>query len=105
MHQIFGKPLGPRVLVEYEEVLDSVSARAKAANLHVVIADKNKPRPTVGRIVARGDDPILDELGLQLGVRVTFGTLAGSKQYIKGKEYRILEAQEVVMILPPQDAA
>lgn len=110
---LVGKPLGPRVLVELEEIFSIEEMRAKTAEvrnsegellssgLFLVQESKNKPRPTTGNIVALGDDPILAELGLTIGVRISFGPNAGYPQNLEGKKYRLLEAQEITMILPP----
>jgi len=96
-----GKPLGARVLIELEEAEDQVTKRAQEAGLHVVIDNRNKPRPTTGTIVEMGDDPLISDMGLLPGVRVSFGPNAGDRQFINGKEYRLLELQEVKMKLPP----
>lgn len=96
----YGTPLGPRVLVKPEQPIDQVTKRAQAAGIIAVVEEKNKPRPTSGVIVAVGNDPLLKELGLLLGVKVSFGHLAGSRQWVEGTEYRLLEAQEIAMILP-----
>lgn len=94
-----GQVLGPRVLVELEEPKDSLAERAKLSGLSLVMDDRNKPKPTCGRVIGMGSDPLLNELGLKVGTRVSFRPNAGDRQFIEGKEYRILEAQEVVMIL------
>ncbi len=96
----YGKILGSRILVEEEEPLDSITARAAKANITIVLDEKNRPRPTTGKIVARGKDPLLDELELVVGCRVNFGALAGQNYYIDGKKFRSLEAHEILGILP-----
>ena len=95
------KVVGPRILVVPEEPVDSVTARGAKAGLFVVIDEKNKPRPTVGTVLKLGQDLLFEEWGLKVGMRVTFGTWAGDRQWIEGKEYRILESHEVKLILPP----
>lgn len=101
MELAIGKVVGPRVLVIPEEPIDTITARAAEAGLHIVVDQRNKPRPTCGAIIAMGTDPILVDMGLRIGDRITFATSAGDRQFIEGKEYRLLEYQEIKMILPP----
>ena len=98
-----GKPLGARVLVDLEEAVDSLTKRAEVSKLHIVIATKNKPRPTTGKILLLGTDPLINDMGLVPGMRVSFGPNSGDRQFFQGKEYRLLELQEIKMILPPLD--
>jgi|SRR5262245_47291839 len=95
------KVVGPRILVELEEPVDSVTARGAAAGLFIVVDERNKPRPTTGKVVKLGQDILFDEWELKIGLRVSFGPLAGERQWIEGKEYRLLESHEIKLILPP----
>lgn len=95
------KVVGPRILVEPEAAVDSITARAAKIGLFAVVDEKNKPRPTIGRVVKIGQDILFEEWGLAVDMRVTFGPLAGEKQFLEGKEYRLLESHEIKLILPP----
>lgn len=89
------KIFGPRVMVELEEVRDEVTERAKAAGLSVVRDPRNTPKSTVGKIVALGTDPLIQDYGLQLGDRILFAPNAGYRTNIGGKEFKTLELQEI----------
>lgn len=93
--------LGPRVLVEPEEPEDLEAKRAALAGIVVVRQTSTKPRPTVGCVVLLGNDPLVGDMGLVPGLRLSFASTAGDRQFVEGKEYRLLELQEIKMILPP----
>lgn len=93
------KVIGPRVLVKEDEVTTGVEVRARESGLHVVIDEKNRPRPTSGRVIQLGTDPLFAEWGLKEGAHVTFGPHAGEFQYIEGQKFRLLEFHEIKMIL------
>lgn len=96
------KILGARILVKEDEVVDSVTARAKAVGLSIVIDESNRPRSTTGTIVMLGTDPMLiQEWKLQIGDRVSFGRLSGSYEFYSGEKFRMLEYQEITAVLNP----
>lgn len=95
-----GELFGPRILVDLIAPVDSITARAAAANLVAVVDEKNKPRPTSGKIVALGDDPMITQWKLKIGDVIQFRSNAGDRIFIEGKEFRVLETQEVMMKMP-----
>jgi co-chaperonin GroES (HSP10) len=90
------RPIGARVLVEDIITTLSLEARGEKIGLAVITDERNRPRPTCGRIVALGSDPMLREEGLEVGQTVQFDKLAGRYVYLGGKEYRSLEYQEII---------
>lgn len=90
-------PFGPRILVKDETPIDDISARAKAAGIHVAVFEENKPKPTTGIIVAIGTDPEL-HAHLKIGDRVFFSRHSGSHVRVKGEEFRCLEFHEIITV-------
>jgi co-chaperonin GroES (HSP10) len=94
-------PIGARCLVEDLEPEVSLVKRAAKAGLHLVIGEENVPKPTSGKVVAVGSDPLIQEL-VKLGDVVTFARHAGVYQQIEGKEFRCLELREIIMVIKPK---
>lgn len=93
-------PIGARVFVELIEPIDEVTARARAAGLHAVILDENLPKPTEGRVIALGTDPMIQEL-FRLDDIVTFSRYAGHEQIVEGRTLRSLELREIIACIRP----
>jgi co-chaperonin GroES (HSP10) len=93
-------PIGARVFVDPIEPIDEVTARAAAAGLHAVILDENVPKPTEGRVIAIGSDPMIQEL-IKIGDIVTFSKFAGHEQMVEGRTYRSLELREIIACIRP----
>ncbi len=98
------KVVGPRLLLELEEPEDMEAKRAAASGLVIVRKDTAKPRPTTGVVVAVGTDPLIQQWQVQVGTRLSFASTAGDRQLLEGKEYRLIELQEIKMILPALQA-
>jgi co-chaperonin GroES (HSP10) len=81
--------------------VDEVTARMSAAGLHAVVLDENVPKPTEGRVVAVGSDPMVQEL-IQVGNVVTFSKYAGHHQIVEGRTYRSLEFREIIACIRPK---
>ena len=94
-------PIGARCFVEEIEPVDEVTARMAAAGLHAVVLDENVPKPTEGRVVAVGSDPLIQEL-IRVGDVVTFSRHAGSYQMVEGRTYRNLELREITACIRPK---
>jgi co-chaperonin GroES (HSP10) len=90
-------PIGSRIFVEDLEPVDEVSARARAAGLYVVVAEENKPKPSCGRVVALGSDPLIHEL-IAVGDLAFYGWYAGMEVQVEGKTYRSLELREIISV-------
>lgn len=88
------KPLGARLLVEPIITTLSLEERAAAAGLEIVIENENKPRPTQGRVIALGSDPLLRE-EVKEGDIVFFHPYSGSEVTLCGKTYRQLEHVDI----------
>lgn len=94
------KPLGARLLVEPIITTLSLEERARNAGLEIVIEQDNQPRPTQGKVIALGSDPLLRE-EVKEGDVVFFHHHSGHNVTLAGKEYRQLEFQEVTGVLQP----
>jgi chaperonin GroES len=95
--------LGARVTVEPLLETLSLEERGKKAGLYVVVSGENKPRPTTGRVVAVGTDPLVQEL-IKVGDKVYFGRLAGTEVIVDGKEYRSLDFNELIQVETDDDS-
>lgn len=92
------KPIGARILVIDVEPIDEVTDRAKRAGLYVVTLEMNKPKPTTGKVVAIGNDPLVQEC-FKLGQTVFFQKHAGTYIIVEGIQYRSLEMNEVISVM------
>lgn len=92
------KPLGARVIVQEIITTLSLEARGAKAGIKVITSDDNRPRPTQGKVIALGNDPMLQEVGLTEGCIITFAPHAGIRIYVEEEEFRSLELQEIIMI-------
>jgi co-chaperonin GroES (HSP10) len=92
------RPLGARLLVEPIITTLSLEERAAQAGLEIVVEHENRPRPTQGRVVALGSDPLLRE-EVKEGNIVFFHPYSGSEVTLVGKTYRQLEHTEVTGVM------
>jgi chaperonin GroES len=82
------QPLGNRVLVErLEEATTTASG--------IIIPDNAKEKPSQGRIVALGSD-VED---IEINDIVVFGKYTGNELALDGKDYLIIEADELFGII------
>jgi co-chaperonin GroES (HSP10) len=91
-------PMGDRCFVEELPVETSLAKRAEGAGLHIVLAEENVPKPTTGRVIAIGDDPLIQSR-LQIGDVVSFAKHAGCYQHVQGVQYRCLEGREIISVI------
>src|SRR5262245_32420952 len=89
------KPRGARIFIREITPVDEVTARAAAANLHVVIDDAHKPRPTTGIVLAVGEDPLAQEL-YKIGDIVMYSPHSGTSFRSDNEDYRSLELHEII---------
>lgn len=95
------KPLGARLLVEPIITTLSLEERAAAAGLEIVVEAENKPRPTQGKVIALGSDPLLRE-EIKEGDIVFFHPYSGSEVTLAGVVYRQLEHVDVTGVMCPE---
>lgn len=93
------RPLGARLLVDPITTTLSLEERARLAGLEIVVEQENRPKPTQGRVIALGSDPLLQE-EVKVGDIVFFGPYAGHDVVLEGVTFRQLEHQEVTGIMP-----
>lgn len=90
------KPIGARVLVQDIITEIDLVARGAKLGLQIITDERNTPKPTVGRVVEIGTDPMLREVGIRKGAIVQFGKLAGTWVYLEGVQFRSLELDEII---------
>lgn len=96
------KVIGARVLVQEISTTLSLEERGKKFGITVITDERNRPKPTQGRVVKVGTDPFLrEDGGIVEGCIVHFARLAGSHYFFKGEEYRMLEFQEITVVEEP----
>ena len=90
------KPLGDRVVVEPSESEETTSGG-------IVLPDAAKKKPQEGKVVAVGPGRILDngnrsEMSVKVGETVVYAKYGGTELKIEGKEYVILEVDQIYAI-------
>ncbi len=95
-------PVGSRIYVRDITPQDEITVRAQEAGLHVIIDEAHKPRPTMGIVVAIGEDPYVQEL-YKVGMILMFSKHAGDTFMESGQQYRILEPHEIKGKRRPED--
>jgi len=96
------KPCGARLFVRDITPIDEVTARAEKVGLAVVVAEENKPKPTMGIVLKVGEDPLAQEL-YEEGQLVMFSRYAGNTFMEAGEQYRSLELHEIIGVRDPAD--
>jgi chaperonin GroES len=91
------KPLGDKVVVEVLESSDKTAGG-------IYLPDTAKKKPQEGLVVAVGEGRVLEngkrnELTLKVGDRVLFSKYGGNEVTINGKEYTILDEDQVYAII------
>lgn len=96
------KARGARLFVRDIQPVDEYTIRAEAAGIIPVVAEQNKPRPTMGIIVAVGEDPLAQEL-YRIGDVVMFSKHSGSTFQESSVQYRSLELHEIIGVRAKED--
>jgi chaperonin GroES len=91
------KPLADRVLVEPIETEETTSSG-------IVLPDTAKEKPQQGRVVAVGSGRLANNgervpMSVQVGDVVLFAQYAGSEVKIDGKEYLIMNENEILAVV------
>ncbi|MCX7800997.1 MAG: co-chaperone GroES [Fimbriimonadales bacterium] len=91
------KPLGDKVVVE------PVEAEEKTAS-GIYLPDTAKKKPQEGKVIAVGEGRMLDngernKLTVKPGDRVLFSKYGGNEVTIDGKDYVILDEDQIYAIL------
>lgn len=97
------KPMGSRVFVEPIITTVSLEERARKAGLELVLEQENIPKPTQGRVLALGPDPLLHEQ-IKIGDIVFFHAYSGSDVTLEGVTYRQLDITEVTGVMFSEEA-
>jgi chaperonin GroES len=91
------KPLRDKVVVERSEAEEKTSGG-------ILLPDTAKDKPKQGTVIAVGPGRVLDNgetksLEVKKGDRVLFGGFAGSEVKLNGKEYLILNENEILAVI------
>ena len=91
------KPLGDKVVVEVLEAEDKTAGG-------ILLPDAAKKKPTEGKIIATGDGRTLDngnrnKLSVKAGDRVLFSKYGGNDVTVDGKDYTILDEDQIYAIV------
>jgi chaperonin GroES len=84
------QPLANRVLVQREEEVTTTASG-------IIIPDNAKEKPLEGKVLAVGPDA--KEEGINEGDTVVFGKYAGTEIVLEGKEYLILNSDDILGLL------
>lgn len=86
------KPLGKRVLVErLEEETKTTSG--------IIIPDNAKEKPLMGKVIAVSEKIKVECACLSAGDTVVFGKYKGSEIKLEGKEYIVLDLEDILGII------
>lgn len=91
------KPLGDKVVVE---VLEAVEKTASG----IFLPDSAKKKPQEGTVIATGNGRVLDNgernsLSVKVGDKVLFSKYGGNEVSLEGKEYTILDEDQIYAII------
>lgn len=104
------KPLGARLLVDPIITTVSLEKRAELAEnaftgsrgIELILEHENVPKPTQGRVIAVGSDPLLQE-EVHIGDIVFFEWHSASELWLEGKLFLRLEHQSVTGVMFEDD--
>jgi chaperonin GroES len=90
------KPLDDRVVVQVSEEEETTASG-------LVIPDTAKEKPTEGQVIAVGPGKFEDgtrvPMDVKAGDRVIFSKYGGTEVKVKGEEYLILSARDILAIV------
>ena len=91
------KPLGDKVVVE---VLDAEEMTASG----IFLPDSAKKKPQEGTVIATGNGRVLDngernQISVKVGDKVLFSKYGGNEVSLEGKEYTILDEDQIYAII------
>lgn len=91
------KPLGDKVVVQVVEQEEKTASG-------IYLPDTAKKKPQEGKIIATGNGRVLDngernQLNVKVGDRVLFSKYGGNEVTLDGKEFTILDEDQIYAIL------
>lgn len=91
------KPLGDKIIVE---VLES----ADKSRGGIIVPDSAKEKPQEAKVIAVGSGKTLPNgktvaTDLKVGDKVIFGKYSGSEVKVEGKEYLIIDSDDVLAVI------
>lgn len=93
------RPIGDRVLVE---PIEEIEAKGKKGG--IIIPDTAKEKPMAGMVVAVGTGKTSDDgkkvpIEVKKGDRVLVSKYGGTEIKLEGKDYRILNSEDILAVL------
>lgn len=89
------KIIGARLAVIDIITTLSLVERGRKSDLEIITDESNNPRPTQGRVIVLGTDPLIRE-EFKVGDIVSFDWHAGTGLVHEDIQYRVLEFQEII---------
>jgi len=97
------KPIGGRIIVRTIQTSLTIEEKYKKAGLYGVSAQKEKPRNSIGFILAISQDPLIQE-NFKVGMMVYFPPLMGTNIQLMGQEFRALDFNDILSTLEEAEA-
>lgn len=92
------KPIGGRIIIRAIKTSLTIEEQYKKAGLIGVAATKEKPRNSIGIILAVSIDPMIEE-NFKVGQMVYFPPLNGTNIQLLGHEFRALDFNDILSTL------
>lgn len=86
------KPIGDRVIVER-------SIAKEDPKKLIVVPDGAKEKPLEGKVISVGSSNGIKAMTVKPGDLVLFGKYAGSEITVRGKDYLVLNEDEILVVL------
>lgn len=97
------KPIGGRVIIRAITSTLTIEEKYKRAGLIGVAAQKEKPRNSIGFILATSIDPIIQE-NFKVGMMVYFPPLLGTEITLLGHTFRSLDFNDILSTIEEEEA-
>ena|SRR5580765_1825871 len=97
------KPIGGRIIIRPITTSLTIEERYKKAGLIGVAASKERPRNSIGFIVATSIDPLIEE-NFKVGMMVYFPPLIGTEIRLLGHSFRSLDFNDVLSSLSEEES-
>lgn len=99
---VIPKPIGARITIAVVTTTLTAEEQWERAGLKLVVAEKSRPRNTLGIVVKLSQDPLIEE-NFKLGQGVYFQALSGVEIVFEGKAFRTLEFGEVINTIEEEE--
>jgi co-chaperonin GroES (HSP10) len=97
------KPIGGRVIIRAITSTLTIEEKYKRAGLIGVAAQKERPRNSIGFILAISQDPLIVE-NFKVGQMVYFPPLMGTEISLLGQTFRSLDFNDILSTIEEEEA-